>query len=205
MDKARLQAYVNLIEQLLTCADGEVLNNILQANQELIDLQFLQEMENYASGLEEQGNNNPAAWLRNMARQLAETLGLSKDKMIATRKLPKDYPRFLMEVLQKIRENDNPQIIYPFLAKNLDKLDEDFLELLDIWAKNTLPSDDKERDFFIAGIVFSFSNLIREFPLGSVATNLEVAITGYHIALSVFTFNIFPQGWACTQNNSCCK
>ena len=44
------QAYVNLIEQLLTCADGEE-PNILQANQELIDPEFLQMMENYATGL----------------------------------------------------------------------------------------------------------------------------------------------------------
>jgi hypothetical protein len=48
MDQARLQAYVNLIEQLLACADGEEINNILQANQELIDPQFLQVMENCA-------------------------------------------------------------------------------------------------------------------------------------------------------------
>ena len=73
MDEARLQAYVNLIEQLLTCADGEE-PNILQANQELIDPEFLQVMENYATGLEEQGNNNPAAWLRNMAQQLRQFL-----------------------------------------------------------------------------------------------------------------------------------
>jgi hypothetical protein len=51
MNEQRAQAYVNLIEQLLTCADDEELNNILQANQELIDSQFLQVMENYATGL----------------------------------------------------------------------------------------------------------------------------------------------------------
>lgn len=33
MNEARLQAYVNLIEQLLTCNDLEQLNKILQANQ----------------------------------------------------------------------------------------------------------------------------------------------------------------------------
>ena len=43
--------YINLIEQLLTCANGEE-PNILQANQELIDPEFLQMMENYATGLE---------------------------------------------------------------------------------------------------------------------------------------------------------
>ncbi|NCR14644.1 MAG: hypothetical protein GPJ22_22500 [Microcystis aeruginosa LL13-03] len=73
MDEQRTQAYINLIEQLLTCANGEE-PNILQANQELIDPQFLQVMENYATGLEEQGNNNNAAWLRNMAQQLGQYL-----------------------------------------------------------------------------------------------------------------------------------
>ncbi|NCS12605.1 MAG: hypothetical protein GPJ08_16380 [Microcystis aeruginosa G13-09] len=57
MDEQRTQAYINLIEKLLTCANGEE-PNILQANQELIDPQFLQVMENYGTGLEEQGNNN---------------------------------------------------------------------------------------------------------------------------------------------------
>jgi len=51
MNEQRAQAYVNLIEQLLTCANGEE-PNILQANQELIDPEFLQVMENYATGLE---------------------------------------------------------------------------------------------------------------------------------------------------------
>ena len=73
MNEQRAQAYVNLIEQLLACTDGEE-PNILQANQELIDPEFLQVMEYIATGLEEQGNNNPAAWLRNMAQQLRQFL-----------------------------------------------------------------------------------------------------------------------------------
>ncbi|MFM7277369.1 MAG: hypothetical protein ACKO1I_06850, partial [Microcystis aeruginosa] len=51
MNEQRAQAYVNLIEQLLACTDDDEINNILQANMELIDPQFLQEMENYATGL----------------------------------------------------------------------------------------------------------------------------------------------------------
>jgi hypothetical protein len=74
MNEQRAQAYVNLIEQLLACTDDEKLNNMLQANQELIDPEFLQVMENYATGLEQQGNNNNAAWLRNMAQQLGQYL-----------------------------------------------------------------------------------------------------------------------------------
>jgi hypothetical protein len=36
---------------LLACTDDEERTNILQANMELIDPQFLQVMENYATGL----------------------------------------------------------------------------------------------------------------------------------------------------------
>ncbi|MCA2683781.1 MAG: hypothetical protein IM504_21540 [Microcystis sp. M038S2] len=75
MNEQRAQAYVNLIQQLLTCTDDEE-PNILQANQELIDPQFLQVMENYATWLEEQGNNNPVAWLRDIAQQLGQYLTL---------------------------------------------------------------------------------------------------------------------------------
>jgi hypothetical protein len=36
---------------LLACTDDDERTNILQANQELIDPEFLQVMENYATGL----------------------------------------------------------------------------------------------------------------------------------------------------------
>ena len=51
MNEQRAQTYVNLIEQAIICTNNEKLNNILQANMELIDPQFLQVMENYATGL----------------------------------------------------------------------------------------------------------------------------------------------------------
>ncbi|MCZ8226179.1 MAG: hypothetical protein O9324_20055 [Microcystis sp. LE19-84.1B] len=51
MNEQRAKAYVNLIEQAIACTNNEELNNILQANMELIDPQFLQVMENYATGL----------------------------------------------------------------------------------------------------------------------------------------------------------
>ena len=39
-----------------------------------------------------------------------------------------------METLQKIAENSDPKVIYPFLAQNLDKLDDNFIQILDIWG-----------------------------------------------------------------------
>ena len=79
MNEQRAQAYVNLIQQLLTCADDEELNNILQANQDLTDPQFLQVMEYIATGLEEQGNNNPVAWLRDIRYRILLCRSLKHD------------------------------------------------------------------------------------------------------------------------------
>ena len=95
MNEQRTQAYVNLIEQLLTCADDKELNNILQANQKLIDPDFLQVVENYATGLEQQGNNNPAAWLRNMAQQLDQYFNPQAGSI-------EEYEEFLLEVLEDV-------------------------------------------------------------------------------------------------------
>ncbi|MFM6250222.1 MAG: DUF3110 domain-containing protein, partial [Dolichospermum sp.] len=49
-----------------------------------------------------------------------------------------DYLNFLMETLQKISENPNPQVIYPFWAQNLDKLDDNFARILDSWIREKL-------------------------------------------------------------------
>ncbi len=37
--------------------------------------------------------------------------------------------------------------------------------------------------------------------MGSKASNMEIAIAGYKIALTVYTPSTFPENWARTQNN----
>ncbi|BCU10860.1 DUF3110 domain-containing protein [Microcystis aeruginosa] len=288
MNEQRTQAYVNLIEQLLTSADGEELNNILQANQELIDPEFLQVMENYATWLEEQGNNDAAAWFRYMAQQLGQFLNpqpqvyillynvgtdnegihtissqekqtillfeasadatnfarqlreqnfpvpsvesILIEEIIAfceeagydwevvpegANKIPpvesresgnahQEYLNFLMKALDKVHENPDPKYIYPFFEHNLDKLDEKLIIILDNWVKNQLASVETEQAVYIAGNIFTlinFSTLIQQFPLGNIATNLEIAITGYQVVLTGFNFDDFPEIWADTQDN----
>jgi hypothetical protein len=128
MDKARLQAYVNLIEQLLACDDEEELNNILQTNQELIDLEFLQVIEKYVTGLEAQGDNNSAARLRNMVQQLGQYL----NRQAINRS---EYPEFLLEVLQAVYEravyesNSDPAVVYSILQRRQHLLDDTFAQV----------------------------------------------------------------------------
>ena len=198
MNEQRTQAYLTLINQLLSCNEGDE-SRILQENQELLDQGLAETMIAVAQQLGEAGRENEAQWLRNMAQQLAEALGRSTKE---TSNTPQDYLNFLMEVLQKVSENPNSQVTYPFLAQNLDKLDDNLIKILKKWATDTLSSSTNAvDDFIIAKAICNFSNLILEFPLNNIAINKEIAIAGHEIALTVFTFDIFPQEWAMIQQN----
>ena len=130
MNEQRAQAYVNLIEQLLACANGEELNNILQANQEFIDPDFLQVMENYATWLEQQGNNNPVAWLRDIAQEFWQDLNQGF-------LLLEYYRTFLLEILQAVHEsNSDPTVVDPILQNHQHLLNDTFAQLLQEYTRN---------------------------------------------------------------------
>ncbi|OPF15595.1 hypothetical protein B1L04_24305 [Microcystis aeruginosa KW] len=195
MDEQRAQAYVNLIEQLLACTNGEEINNILQANQELIDPQFLQVMETYATELEQQGNNDPAAWLRNMAQQLGQFLNPQGGTI-------EEYQAFLLEVLQaEYESNSDPAVVYPILQRRQHLLDDTFAQLLRRFARNVFSQERVERVIVTAFAIENLCNNIQQFPLGSRANNLEIAITGYHALLEVYTRDRLPEYWAKTKNS----
>jgi predicted LPLAT superfamily acyltransferase len=194
MNEQRTQAYVNLIEQLLACTNGEEINNILQANQELIDPQFLQVMENYATGLEQQGHNNPVAWLRNMAQQLRQFLNPQARSI-------EEYQEFLLEVLQAEYESNDPAVVYPILQRCQHLLDDTFAQLLQQYARYSFSQGKAEEVVGIAEVIENLCIDIQQFPLGSRANNLQIAITGYLTLLERYTPAAFPYDWARIQNN----
>ena len=109
---------------------------------------------------------------------------------------------FLLRLLDVIsNSNGDPQIVYRILQENLDKLDESFAALLRSWVANFVSLQELEQVQAILAIIVTLSNLLTNFPLGSRANNLEIAITGYEMALSNFTFNSFPEQRAMTQHN----
>ena len=164
---------------MLACTDGEELNKILQANQELIDPEFLQVMENYATWLEQQGHNNPVAWLRNMVQQLGQYLNPQAGTI-------EEYQGFLLEVLQaEIESNSDPTVVYPILECRQHLLDDTFAQELQQWARNEFSQGKPEEVAGIAGVIGTLCIHIQQFPLGSRANNQEIAITGYHTLLEV--------------------
>ena len=77
-DENRAQAYLQLINALLTCPNGEE-PEILQDNLELVDVGFLQFCEVVAENLAGEGQENQADFLRNLASQLRDFFALNDE------------------------------------------------------------------------------------------------------------------------------
>ncbi|MFN6155807.1 MAG: tetratricopeptide repeat protein [Dolichospermum sp.] len=205
MDEQRLQAYYQLIQQLLSCPNGEEAA-ILQANRELLDVDFLELLKVGVEQMSTQeGQENRANRLLALASQLSEQLDipLTPEPETPLNQANFDtYLQFLLEVLQATAESKvNPQVVYPLLAANTDKLNLTFVELLQVWATKTLEKAEPDTAKSIAVVIGNFSDLIQQFPLGNKADNMEIAITGYEIAFTVFTRDTSPELWAAVQNN----
>ncbi|MEG4485771.1 CHAT domain-containing tetratricopeptide repeat protein [Microcoleus sp. D2_18a_B4] len=197
MDESHRQAYLHLIYLLFNCPTEDEATEILNANSELVDDGLVQMMLQVADYLAQQGDENNATWLRNWASHLGEMIANSS----AATSL-EVYFDFLMEVLQATQDSKgNQQVVYQLLQDNLDKLDDDFASALRDWTTAKLSEVKSEEAQYIAAIIGTFSNWIYEFPLGSVANNLEIAIAGHEVVAIVFTREASPQGWAATQNN----
>lgn len=160
-------------------------------------------MAQVAEFLEKRGDRNAANFLIHVARQLAEALRLSSSTPSSS-PLPNSDSQldFLLQVLQATLNNiGNLEAVYPLVQMNLDKLDDNFAHLLRDWATANLSQVKPEEARRIAEDIGNFSFLIQQFRLGNKASNLEIAITGYEIAATVFTREAFPEKWAKIQNN----
>ncbi|MEH1840138.1 MAG: CHAT domain-containing tetratricopeptide repeat protein [Nostoc sp.] len=195
MNEQRLQAYNQLIQTLLNCPSGEE-PEILAANTELLDADFVQVVIAAAEYFAQQGEENTAEWLRNLATYLTpETTPITQEDIETCR-------QFLIETLQATAQsNGDAEVIYPLLAANTDKLNDIFTQLLRHWAKNVLAKAEPDIATSIAVVMVMLSNLINQFPLGNKANNIEIAIACDEIALTVYTRSAFPVDWAMMQNN----
>ncbi|WP_293155128.1 MULTISPECIES: tetratricopeptide repeat protein [unclassified Microcoleus] len=87
------------------------------------------------------------------------------------------------------------------LKQNLELLDDNFARYLREWATQTFAAMESEEAIKFIIPIFSFSNLIQQFPLGSKSSNMEIAIAGYEMALQVFNRDSYAENWAVIQNN----
>ena len=200
MDETRAQAYRQLIQTLLNCSNGEE-PQILQANLELVDSGFLQVCEVVAEKLAEEGQENPANFLRNLASQIGQFLGMNDegDSDNSEGENPQEYANFILDLLQAEQDsNSDLKVIYPILRQRQHLLNDRFAEILQQVAQNLI-ADHPEAIEVILGLIGNLSIHINDFPLGKRANNLEIAITGYQILLS--NWEPGSEKWAGTQHN----
>ncbi|MGB3650758.1 MAG: tetratricopeptide repeat protein [Rivularia sp. (in: cyanobacteria)] len=196
MDEKRLQAYFDIINQLLTQASSDE-ETTLNASPEYVDAGLVETTIEVARGFSKEGNEETAEFLISAATQLAEALGLSLTDFGA-----ENQGDLLIQALLVTEETEgNPEAVYPLLQKNIELLDNKFAEVLTNWAMDAISESNTEQAEDIAATIGIFSSLIQEFNEGKRVDNLEIAIAGYEVVTSVFTSSNYPEQWAATQYN----
>jgi hypothetical protein len=186
MDETRAQAYLQLIHTLLNCPNGEE-PQILEDNSELLDRGFLETCEEIATKLAEQGGENGASFLRNLASQLEKFMDTNDegDNNNSESEDYQEYASFFLELLQAEQDsNSNIAVIYPMLAERENLLNARFAEILQQVAEKLIGGENPETISSIVAVIENLSNHIIEFPLGNKLNNIELAIIGYQIVLN---------------------
>jgi tetratricopeptide (TPR) repeat protein len=113
-----------------------------------------------------------------------------------------EYEEFIGELIQAIySSNGDRGLVYQLFLARLDKLNENFGEIIYRWIKNLLFNLPPEEHYNLGVFIIKFGNLIYDFPFGNRKINLEIGIKAYQSALEIFTCSAFPSEWAKTQYN----
>lgn len=207
MSQERIKAYHQLIQDLLSnSGQGQ---EILIANSHLIDEGLVQTMVQVAQEWAQKGKSpeekllcrQVADFLIKIARQMAGSLGLSLSTSAFSPPTTRDSQlSLLFQALQVASKSEgNSQELYALLQDNLNLLDDNFAELLRTRATATLPKLELKEAQGLAGNIVIFSMMIRQFQKGNPASNIEIAIAGYEVAVTVF--QTIPEMWATIQDS----
>ena len=195
MDEKRTQAYLDLINQLLSCPPGEEAE-VLDANTELIDDGLLSIMTQVAEGFAQEGDENSADFLNTIVSHLA---GLLELPSVTTVNSQIDL---LIQLLLTTEESEgDPEAVYPLLEKNVKFLDKDFIQVLQDWSSKTVSEVEPEEAEDIGILISALSSLLQDWTLGKRNSNLGIAIAGYEVGIKLLNPETFPEEWAATQYN----
>jgi hypothetical protein len=125
-------------------------------------------------------------FLRNLASQLAQFIdtndGGNGDN--SEGEDSQEYANFIGELLKaEAASNSGIQVIYPILKQRQHLLNARFAETLKQVVQNLIAEPPIAIEL-IVGIIENLSIHISDFPLGSRANNIEIAITGFQIVLN---------------------
>ncbi|WP_254174772.1 CHAT domain-containing protein [Planktothrix pseudagardhii] len=181
MNEERLAAYLNLIQLLIDCPNGEEVT-ILQDHAELVDMGLCLTMKKVAETLTENGQEQTAQWLLKIAEELMMLLSYpSPDNEQFNQYSPQDYYTLILRLLQAENER-NIQQSNTLLADNRHLLNPQFAEVLTVVAAEFLEAHPEATETIVA-LVENISIRISDFPLGNPRYIQKIAIAGYEFVL----------------------
>lgn len=95
-----------------------------------------------------------------------------------------NQPTYLTLIQSLLNSPEDEQIA--ILQANLELIDDNFAQYLREWATQTLAEMESKEATNLTINILNFSNLIKQFPLGSKSSNMEIAIAGYEVGLQIF-------------------
>ncbi len=202
MDEQRQQAYMELVQVLLQCEQGQE-EAMLAAQPELVDEGLVLTALAFAQMVgkqQEEGAQVAAQWLMDFAADLAEKLGMSLPLVDdETEEMGQEDLDFL-NLLMKAEMEDVQQVPQLF-AQNLQRLQPSLGRMM-IWlVEQGLKQGDSKTAEACARLIGNIVIKLSEFQLGNRSQNIEIVLAGYAAVLMVYTQGNSPEIWATTQNN----
>lgn len=156
MDENRLKAYVKLIQELLNCSSGEEVN-LLRNNQDLVDLEFIEVMEQAAEKAEEEGEDNAATFLRDLAAQLKLMFGRAAEMMNPDRGNRTEAYVKLIEAMLLCDRGEDVALI---LQNNADLVDAGLVQTMAQVAQVMTEKGEKNSAAFLINLAYQLAEAI---------------------------------------------
>lgn len=141
MNEERLQAYQNLIQALITCPEGEEWD-LLQANQELVDSEFIRVIEQTAIAKDKAGEDDTANFLQDVLAELGHFQGY-------------------MELIEQLLNCDNEEAVESLLNANENLLDGVLVQSMLAVANDLLAQGDPENANFLMNLAGELMGIYR--------------------------------------------
>jgi hypothetical protein len=158
MTDNRIRAYIKLIQKLLDCPEGEEID-ILRQNEDLVDVQFLYILEQAADKAEEEGQENSASFLRDLAEQLKLAFGKATGMMNPE---GGDRTEAYLHLIEEILGCQTGEQVAMLLDKNYELVDRGFVKTLAQVAQLMVENGQPDSAAILIDMATAISTAIQE-------------------------------------------